>query len=158
MITLLSKKYTPVIALLDRNFLGFSFNLIIFLWLLTFATPNNSGFWTLCNNILAPTLILAQSKSVDVNLDNEINGQIAIIGEGNIDDYLDHDTVSLFKKLNTKFINILDYSFKNTDLREMIKVGFILVRPDFHIYGVTDSEHNLQELAEQFFASLCLNK
>ena len=107
---------------------------------------------------LIPNCRLKNDKSVDVNLDSEINGQIAIIGEGNIDDYLDHDTVSLFKKLNTKFINILDYSFKNTDLREMIKVGFILVRPDFHIYGVTDSEHNLQELAEQFFVSICINK
>ena len=66
---------------------------------------------------LIPNCRLKNNKSVDVNLDSEINGQIAIIGEGNIDDYLDHDTVSLFKKLNTKFINILDYSFKNTDLR-----------------------------------------
>ena len=53
---------------------------------------------------------------------------------------------------------MLDYSFKNTDLREMIKAGFILVRPDFHIFGVTDSEHDLKDLAVQFFASLCLNK
>jgi hypothetical protein len=107
---------------------------------------------------LIPNCRLKDNKNVDVYLDSEINGQIAIIGEGNIYDYLDHDTVSLFKKLNTKFINILDYSFKNTDLREMIKAGFILVRPDFHIYGITDSEHNLKDLAEQFFASLCLNK
>ena len=107
---------------------------------------------------LIPNCRLKDNKNVDVYLDSEINGQIAIIGEGNIYDYLDHDTVSLFKKLNTKFINILDYSFKNTDLREMIKAGFILVRPDFHIYGITDSEHNLKDLAEQFFASLCLYK
>jgi 3-(3-hydroxy-phenyl)propionate hydroxylase len=107
---------------------------------------------------LIPNCRLKDNKNVDVYLDSEINGQIAIIGEGNIYDYLDHDTVSLFKKLNTKFINILDYSFKNTDLREMIKAGFILVRPDFHIYGITDSENNLKDLAEQFFASLCLYK
>jgi 3-(3-hydroxy-phenyl)propionate hydroxylase len=107
---------------------------------------------------LIPNCRLKDNKNVDVYLDSEINGQIAIIGEGNIYDYLDHDTVSLFKKLNTKFINILDYSFKNTDLREMIKAGFIFVRPDLHIYGITDSEHTLKDLAEQFFASLCLYK
>ena len=38
------------------NLLGFSSIFKILFLLLIFATPNNSGFWTLCKTTLAPSL------------------------------------------------------------------------------------------------------
>ena len=63
LITLLSKKYNPVIARLDKNFFGFSLIDIILFLLLIFATPYNSGLATLCKNIFAPCLSFVQSRS-----------------------------------------------------------------------------------------------
>ena len=61
--TLLSKKYNPVIAKSDINFLGFSWILDILLFLIL-ATPNFSGFITLCRIIFEPFSSLTHFKRV----------------------------------------------------------------------------------------------
>ena len=53
LITLLSKKYNPVTAKFDFDFLGFSISSEIFLFLIL-ATPYSSGLLTGCNKTLHP--------------------------------------------------------------------------------------------------------
>ena len=43
------------------------------------------------------------------------------------------------------------YSFKNSEFREMASFGNIILRPDLFIYGVTDSENDLQDLSVGVF-------
>ena len=63
--TFLSKKYKPVIAKSEINFLGFSFMFLIFLPI-TFAIPKFSGLFTLCNKTLAPFFNFVQLRRIFV--------------------------------------------------------------------------------------------
>ena len=106
---------------------------------------------------LLPKCKLKNKTEKEVDLDNLLTGNFAIIYEGNIKKYLNKKFINLFKKLNTSLININDYSFKNAEFREIVKSGNIIVRPDLFIFGVTDSENNLQEISSQLFEILRLN-
>ena len=66
LITLLSKKYKPVIAKSDINFFGFSLIDTILLFFI-FATPNFSGLITLCKITFEPLFNLTHSNRVFVN-------------------------------------------------------------------------------------------
>ena len=93
----------------------------------------------------------------EVDLDDLLKGNFAIIYDGDIKKYLNEKSIKIFKKLNTSLINIHEYSFKNSEFREMVKSGNIIVRPDLFIYGVTDSDNNLDEISNQLFDTLLLN-
>jgi 3-(3-hydroxy-phenyl)propionate hydroxylase len=121
----------------------------------------NPGIY--CNSLvhkftgrLVPYINLKDSDNNEIGLDSLLDGEIAIIGEGRIENQLSVGAIKLFKELNAKFINILDYSFRNNDFREILKTGYLIIRPDLHIYGVSDSESSLEELSNQFFESLYL--
>ena len=106
---------------------------------------------------LLPKFKLKNKLDKEVDLDDLLKGNFAIISDGDIKEYLNEKSIKIFKKLNTSLINIHEYSFKNAEFREIVKSGNIIVRPDLFIYGVTDSENNLYEISNQLFDTLLLN-
>ena len=106
---------------------------------------------------LIPNINLKDNNGNEVKLDSLLNNQIAIIGEGDIESELNAKSVKAFKALNVKFINTLHYSYKNSDFREIIKIGYAIVRPDLYIFGVSDVDNSIQDLSDQLFDNLCLS-
>jgi 3-(3-hydroxy-phenyl)propionate hydroxylase len=107
---------------------------------------------------LIPNINLKDSNGNEVSLDNLLNGQIAIIGEGNSESQLSLKSIKSLKDLNVKLIDTLNYIYTNSDFEEIIKTGYAIIRPDLHIFGVSDTENSIQDLTDQFFEMLCLRK
>jgi len=107
---------------------------------------------------LIPNISLKDSNGNEVRLDNLLNGRIAIIGEGNLESQLGHKSIKHLKDLNVKLIDTLNYIYINSDFKEIIKTGYVVVRPDLHIFGVSDIDNSIQDLIDQLFETLCLRK
>ena len=67
-------------------------------------------------------------------------------------------SIKSLKDLNVKLIDTLNYIYTNSDFEEIIKTGYAIIRPDLHIFGVSDTENSIQDLTDQFFEMLCLRK
>ena len=103
---------------------------------------------------LLPKFKLKNKSEKEIDFDELLCGQFTIISDGNIKKHLNKESIKLYRGLGAKFINIRDYSFKNSEFREMASFGNIILRPDLFIYGVTDSENDLQDLSIQLFEAL----
>ena len=106
---------------------------------------------------LIPKFKLRNRHNVEFDLDNLLFGRISIISNGDAKKELSNRTIQFYKILNSKFLNIQNYTFKNSEFKDILKSGTIIVRPDMFIYGVTDNENSLEDMSMQFFNSLCMN-
>ena len=94
------------------------------------------------------------NKADSISIDDLLDFKFAVISSKDARYLLNKDTINLFIKINTIFIDISKYSLLSSKFEELLGIGDIIVRPDKIVYGITSDEVTLQNLADELLSRL----